>query len=69
MKKDNFLGRYIIKLSSSIVLVLLNAIIQLFLPRVLSVEEYGQYSYNLNVFTSIVTMLNLSTSNAMIAKF
>lgn len=69
MKQDSFTGRYIIKLSSSIILAALNAFIQLFLPRVLTVEGYGYYSYNLNIFTSIVIMINLSTSSAMIAKF
>ncbi len=69
MKRDNFAGRYIVKLSSSIVLTVINAIIQLFLPRALSVEGYGFYSYNLNVFTSVVVMANLSASNAMVSKF
>ena len=69
MKRDNFAGRYIVKLSSSIVLTVINAVIQLFLPRALSVEGYGFYSYNLNVFTSVVVMANLSASNAMVSKF
>ena len=60
MKQDEFKIRYIIKLSSSALIAILNIIIQMILPRVLSVEEYGYYSYNLNVFTSVVSMATLS---------
>lgn len=69
MKQDTFRNRYIIKLSSSIAIAVLNVIVQLVLPRAFTVEEYGFYNYNLNVFTSVVILLNLSTSNAMISKF
>ncbi len=69
MKTDEFKNRYIIKLASSIVIAVCNTIIQMVLPRALSLDEYGFYSYNLNVFTSIVVMANLSTSNAMVSKF
>lgn len=69
MKQDQFRNRYIIKLASSVLIVVINVIIQLFLPRALSVEEYGYYTYNLNVFTSVVSIANLSTTNAMISKF
>lgn len=69
MKKDDFRNRYLIKLTSSLIIVVFNMVIQLMLPRALSLEEYGYYSYNLNVFTSIVVMANLSTSNALVAKF
>lgn len=69
MKQDEFSERYIIKLSSSLVIAVINAVIQMLLPRALSVEAYGMYSYNLNIFTSIVVMSNLSSSNAMISKF
>ncbi len=68
MHQDSFSGRYVIKLSSSIVIAAINAIIQLLLPRALSVETYGMYSYNLNIFTSVVILANLSTSNAMVSK-
>lgn len=69
MKQDEFRYRYIVKVGSSIAIALLNMIIQLILPRALSVEEYGYYTYNLNVFTSVVMLANLSTSNAFIAKY
>lgn len=69
MKQDEFKIRYIIKLSSSVLIAILNIIIQMILPRVLSVEEYGYYSYNLNVFTSVVSMATLSAPNALISKF
>lgn len=69
MKRDNFTGRYIVKFASSIILAVTNAIIQFLLPRALSVEMFGYYSYNLNVFTSIVVLTNLSTSSAMVSKF
>lgn len=69
MKQDEFKIRYIIKLSSSALIAILNIIIQMILPRVLSVEEYGYYSYNLNVFTSVVSMATLSAPNALVSKF
>ncbi len=69
MKQDKFTKRYIIKLSSSIIIVILNLVVQLLLPRTFSLEEYGFYSYNLNMFTSIIAITNLSTTNAMVSKF
>ena len=39
MKRDEFKERYVIKLASSVLLVILNAFIQLILPRAFSVEE------------------------------
>lgn len=69
MKTDGFKNRYIVKVASSIVIAALNIVIQLILPRAFSIEEFGYYSYNLNVFTSVVVMLNLSASDAMVSKF
>lgn len=69
MKQDGFASRFIIKLGSSIILVVINVLIQMMLPRVFEIQEYGTFSYNLNVFTSIVIMANMSTSNALVSKF
>lgn len=69
MRQDEFRNRYVIKLVSSVAIALLNIIIQVILPHALSKEQFGYYSYNLNVFTSIVVMANLSASNALVAKF
>lgn len=69
MKQDPFRNRYIIKIFSSISIAALNAVIQLFLPRAFSVEQYGYYSYNLNVFSSVVILANLSASNALVSKY
>lgn len=69
MKQDQFKERYFIKLISSIIIAVLNIIIQMLLPRSFSVEEYGYYSYNLNVFTSIVSIANLGSEDAMLSKF
>lgn len=69
LKQEEFKNRYIIKVGSSVLIAVFNMIIQLILPRALSVEEYGIYNYNLNVFTSIVVMFNLSASNALAAKY
>lgn len=69
MKQDQFSERYIIKIASSIVIAFCNIIIQLILPRALSIDEFGLYSYYLNIYTSVVVMANLSTSNAMISKY
>lgn len=68
MKQDEFKSRYIIKLISSILIALLNIIIQMILPRVFTVEEYGYYTYNLNVFTSVVGIATLSAPNALVSK-
>lgn len=67
--QDNLRNRYIIKVGSSALIAVFNIIIQLILPRVFSLTEFGFYSYNLNLFTSIVVLANLSASNAMVAKF
>lgn len=69
MRTDGFRNRYIVKVASSIVIAALNIVIQLILPRAFSIEEFGYYSYNLNVFTSVVVMFNLSASDAMVSKF
>lgn len=69
MKEESFESRYIIKIISSIGIAVLNIIIQMILPRAFTVEEFGYYTYNLNVFTSVVMLANLSTSNALMAKF
>ena len=69
MQEESFQSRYVIKIASSIVIAVLNVVIQMFLPRALSIEEFGYYSYNLNIFTSVVVLANLSMSNALVAKF
>ncbi len=69
LKQETFSHRYIVKIISSLLIALLNVVVQLLLPRIFSIEEYGYYSYNLNVFTSVVTVFNLSTSDALISKF
>lgn len=69
MRQEEFKNRYIIKILSSVLIAALNMVIQLLLPRIFTVEEYGYYSYNLNVFTSIVVIANLSASNSLAAKF
>lgn len=69
MKEETFRRRYFVKIASSVVIAALNILIQMILPRAFSVEEYGYYSYNLNVFTSVVVLANLSTASAMVAKF
>lgn len=69
MKQDQFRNRYLIKLAGSVVIIFVNAIIQFLLPRAFTVEEYGYYNYNLNVFVSVLGIANLSTTDALIAKF
>ena len=69
MKRDGFTGRYVIKIGSSVLLVLLNLIISTILPRAFSVEQYGFYTFNLSVFTNVVGIANLQTSNALSAKY
>lgn len=69
MKRDKFVGRYAIKLISSALVAVCNIVIQFLLPRAISVDDYGFYTYNLNVFTSVVVMANLSASSALVAKY
>lgn len=68
MKKENLSKRYFFKLISSVIVILLNIVLQMALPRIMTMEEYGFVSYNLNIFTSILTIANLSTSNAVCVK-
>lgn len=69
VQRDEFSKRYLINIISSIIVAIINTVVQLILPRVLSIEEYGIYTYNLNVFVSVVTLANLSCSSALISKF
>lgn len=69
MREESFKSRYFVKIASSVAIGALNIVIQILLPRTLSVEEFGYYSYNLNIFTSTVVLANLSMSNAFVAKF
>ena len=69
MKRDQFTNRYIIKIASSVIIAVINAVIQLLLPWALTKEAYGYYTYDMNTFVSLVVLANLSTSNAMVAKF
>lgn len=68
MKAEKFNKRYLIKLISSGIIIILNMIVQMLLPRALSVEEYGYISYNLNIFTSIISIACLSANNAIVVK-
>ncbi len=69
MQHDQFAARYAIKLGSSVIVAACNIVIQFLLPRAISIEEYGFYSYNLNVFSSVIVMSNLSASSALVAKY
>lgn len=69
MKEESFKRRYLIKIITSFLIAGINVVVQIILPRALSVDEYGYYSYNLNVFTSVVTIANLAMSNAFVAKY
>ena len=69
MKRDDFSKRYIIKLFSAGIIILLNVIITFIIPRAFSLEEYGYYTFNTSIFTSIVGLANLSTSNALNTKY
>ena len=69
MKIDDFKKRYLIKVAGAFVVAIFNIVIQLILPRAFSIEDYGYYTYNLNIFVSVVSLANLSTSDAMVAKF
>lgn len=68
MIEDSLFRRYIIKLISTGLIVLLGAMLQMILPRALGAEMYGVYTYNLNTFTSLVVIANLSTTNAFRTK-
>ena len=69
MKRDRFVGRYLIKISSSIIIVLLNFVVSFILPRAFSVEQYGFYTFNTNVFVNVVGIANLSASSALASKY
>lgn len=69
MKSEIFRERYMVRMAGAIPIVVLNIIVQLLLPRAFSMEEYGYYSYNLNVFSSVAVIADLSMSNALFSKF
>lgn len=69
MKRDQFTNRYIIKIASSVIIAVINVVIQMLIPRALTKVEYGYYTYDMNTFVSLVVLANLSASNAMVAKF
>ena len=66
--EDSLGKRYLIKLISTLLITLINSAVQFVLPRALSVNEYAEYTYNLNIFTSILSIAILSTDGAFASK-
>lgn len=66
--EDSFKKRYVIKLISTMVVVAANTSVQLILPRALSIKQYADYTYNLNVFTSVLAIAMLSMDGAFASK-
>lgn len=66
--QDTFLKRYGIKLISTFIIVLMNTCMQMIIPRAFGVEVYGNYSYNLNIFSAIITIVTCSMPNALWVK-
>ena len=66
--EDSLGKRYLIKLISTLLITLINSAVQFVLPRALSVNEYAEYTYNLNIFTSILSIAILSADGAFASK-
>ena len=66
--EDSLGKRYVIKLISTILIALINAVVQIILPHALTIEEYADYTYNLNVFTSVLSIVILSADGAFASK-
>lgn len=66
--EDSLGKRYLIKLVSTLLITLVNSAVQFILPRALSVGEYANYTYNLNVFTSVLSIVILSMDGAFASK-
>ncbi len=60
--------RYIIKLISTIITTVVGAILPIVLPMAFTTEEYADYTFNLNVFTAVVSIAFLSMDGAFAAK-
>ena len=66
--EDSLGKRYVIKLISTVLIALINAVVQLILPQALTIGEYADYTYNLNVFTSVLAIAILSVDGAFASK-
>lgn len=66
--EDSLGKRYVIKLISTVLIALINAVVQLILPQALTIGEYADYTYNLNVFTSVLSIVILSADGAFASK-
>lgn len=66
--EDSLAKRYIIKLVSTFLVVAINLIVQMILPRAFTVEEYANYSYNMNIFSSVISISFLSADGAFVSK-
>lgn len=66
--KDSLKKRYAIKYICTFAVVVVNAAVQLILPRALGIDGFADYTYNLNVFTSILSIAILSMDGAFASK-
>ncbi len=68
MKETSLNKRYVIKLLSSAVSGILNAIIVAVVPKALGAVSYGQFVYIQDFFTKIIGFLDMGTSTAFFTK-
>lgn len=67
-KEDSFLKMYGFKLSASIIIIIFNTVVQMILARALGTTDYGYFNYNMNLFTTAISLINASTSDAFYSK-
>lgn len=66
--EESFLKRYGFKLLSSVMIVVLNTVSQIIFARAVGPESYGYFNYNLNLFTTAMSLINVSSSDAFYTK-
>lgn len=68
MKKDSFIKKYIYKLSTNVVALLSNIIIQFIVPRALGPNNYGIYNYLFSFFQQTTNLAELGTNQGYFTK-
>ena len=68
MKIDSLFLRYSYKIFGNLVSALVNLVVLAFVPKALGPVQFGLFIYLQQIFTQIVSLLDLSTSGAIFVK-
>lgn len=69
MRNDSLKKRYFYKLSTNLIVFIINITTAGIVPRALGVENYGKFNYVTTVFKQIVSLLDLRSSMCFYTKF